>query len=79
VRLILGYAFGRIAVGVVLGAVVFYASSRVLESQLYEVSPSDPFSALFAVAALGLVTLPACAEPSWRAARESPMSLMKAD
>jgi ABC-type antimicrobial peptide transport system permease subunit len=67
------------AVGVVLGAVAAAASTRVLRSMLYAVSPGDPLT--FAVIALlvAAIALVASYVPARRASRIDPTEALRAD
>jgi putative ABC transport system permease protein len=71
---------GRLAaIGVAAGLVLALWMTRLLRSQLYEVSPTDP--AVFAAVALLLfaVALLACLLPAIRATRVDPMSTLRSE
>jgi ABC-type antimicrobial peptide transport system permease subunit len=71
---------GRLAaIGVVGGLLLALWMTRLLRSQLYEVSPTDP--AVFAAVALLLfaVALLACLLPAIRATRVDPMSTLRSE
>ena len=65
------------AVGMVLAAPVAWWLSRLVGSQLYGVTASDPLTAAGAVALLGLVSLLAALVPSTRAARVEPTQALR--
>ncbi|MGO9257283.1 MAG: ADOP family duplicated permease [Bryobacteraceae bacterium] len=76
-NLVLGHGMRLAAVGAALGLAAFVPASRLLASQVYGVSATDPFS--MAVAALLAVGAAAAASiaPSIRAARRAPMDLLR--
>ena len=61
------------AVGILVGLAGAIASSRVLTSMLYEVSPFDPVVFLTAAAVLGIVAVGAALIPARRAASVDPV------
>jgi putative ABC transport system permease protein len=77
--LVIGGGLRLAAVGVVLGTVAAAASTRVLRSMLYAVSPADP--ATFAVIALvvAAIALLASYVPARRASRIDPTEALRAD
>ena len=79
VRLVLGGAFGLVAVGLLLGLPVTYAAGRFLGSQLYGTNPFDPVVTLAAMAALALSALAAALVPALRAGSISPMDALRTD
>ena len=66
-----------VAAGLVLGLAGALAGARLLQAQLYGVTPRDPGT----LAAVSLVllgaTLVACALPAYRAARVDPMEALR--
>ena len=63
--------------GLVLGLAGAAAATRVLETLLFNVTPTDP-STLAAVAGIMLVVAAvACFVPAWRATRVDPLIVMK--
>jgi predicted permease len=77
VRLVLSRGLALMAGGVILGAVVAVASTRLMGNLLYHVSPRDPraFGAAFAV--MTVATLAACFIPAWRATRTDPAEALR--
>ena len=63
--------------GLVLGLAGALALGRVLSAQLYGVGGADPFVLLATLALLAVVGLAACAVPSLRAARVSPLEALR--
>jgi macrolide transport system ATP-binding/permease protein len=77
VRLVLSRGLALMAGGVLLGAAVAVASTRLMGNLLYHVSPHDPraFGAAFAV--MTVATLAACFIPAWRATRTDPAEALR--
>ena len=71
---VLGLAF----VGVTIGGAVALAATRVLESLLYEVTPSDPATYIGTMTLLLLAALIASLIPALRATRIDPVGAMRA-
>jgi putative ABC transport system permease protein len=71
---------GRLAAaGVATGLLAAFGLTRLLSSQLYEVSATDPFTFLAVPAFLMLITLLACWPAARRAARVEPMVALRAE
>jgi ABC-type antimicrobial peptide transport system permease subunit len=77
VQLVLSRGLALMAGGVLLGAAVAVASTRLMGNLLYHVSPRDPraFGAAFAV--MTVATLAACFIPAWRATRTDPADALR--
>ena len=65
------------ALGAIVGAAGFVAVGRVIEAQLYELSPSDPVNAVVVVAVLFVCTVCACLLPARAALRQQPISILR--
>ena len=63
--------------GVVLGAAVALALTRLLGNLLYKVSPRDPVAFGSALALMMIVSLAACFLPAWRATRTDPSRALR--
>ena len=71
--LVLNEGLLLILFGFVLGAAGALTLARNLQSQLFEVRPTDPAVFALAIVILGLVALTACLVPARRAARIDPV------
>ena len=91
IRIALGARRGRIqgevvaggvglsAVGVVLGVPAAIYLGRLLESFLWNVSPTDPTSVVGAAAVLLATAAIACWLPAYRASRTDPLEVLRAE
>jgi putative ABC transport system permease protein len=71
---------GRLlAAGVAIGLVLGLASGRLIASQLWSTSPSDPLSLLVAIAVVFAIGLVACYVPAARAVRIDPVAALRLD
>jgi predicted permease len=63
--------------GIVLGACAALALSRLIESELFGVEPTDPLTFAAAAALMIVVACLACYVPAWRAMRTDPMVALR--
>ena len=75
--MVLREGLGLLALGVVLGLGGAMALTRLLQSLLYAVSPTDPGTYAAVVALLSAVTLAACLVPARRATRVDPLEALR--
>ena len=68
-----------VALGVLIGVSVSLAATRVLASQLWHVSPSDPLTLGLVVAIVSVAGLAASYFPALRATRVDPMVVLRAE
>lgn len=68
-----------VAVGLVLGTAAGAAVGRIAGSLLYGVSAGDVSNYAVTVGVLAAVAIVACAYPTWRAARTSPLEALRCD
>jgi putative ABC transport system permease protein len=68
-----------VAIGVVIGVSVSLAATRVLASQLWNVSPNDPLTLGLVVAIVTVAGLAASYFPALRATRVDPMVVLRAE
>ena len=66
-----------VAIGLAVGVLVSVAAARLLRSQLFGVTPTDPLAYVSVAALLGLVALCACYLPARRAASVDPMVVIR--
>jgi putative ABC transport system permease protein len=77
--LIIGQALRLVALGLGLGGAVLVAGSRLMQSLLFGVSPTDAVTFAAIGAVLVLVALAASWLPAQRAARTSPMTALRGE
>ena len=77
--LVLKQSLTVVAIGLLLGTIVSTGVSRLMESLLFGVRPTDPWT--FAVVGLTLATVAtaAAAVPARRASRVDPITVLRAD
>jgi putative ABC transport system permease protein len=78
-RLVLLEGLKLASSGVLLGAFISVLTAHWLESQLYEVSPSDPVTFIVGLAILFCIALIACWLPARRAASVDPMKALRSE
>lgn len=76
-RLVMSRGLALTAAGIVAGATVALASTRLLGYLLYGVSPRDPLSFGSAFLVIMLASLAACFLPAWRATRTDPLQALR--
>ncbi len=79
VRLVIKGAFGLILAGLSIGLPLTFAAGRLLENQLYGMTPYNPAVTITAVVALGLAALLASIVPAIRASLISPLDALRAE
>ena len=79
IRLVVGQAIRPVALGTGIGIVAAFAAGRLLTTQLFEVSSTDPVTMAGVVAALVAVALVASAVPARRAASIDPTRALQAE
>lgn len=76
-RMILASGLGLTGMGAAVGLVLAMAAARLLQSQLFGVTPDDPLAYALAAAGIALVTVLACWTPARRAARVLPAEALR--
>jgi putative ABC transport system permease protein len=79
VRLVVSYALGLAAGGVLLGIAVAAFFTRVIAGLLFGISPSDPWTLAAITVMLIATALVATLAPARRAARVDPMVALRAE
>ena len=75
--LVLKRGLAMTAAGALAGAVGFIPVGRAIESQLYEVAPSDPLNAAIVLTILLVCAIAACLRPAWDALRQAPIAVLR--
>ncbi len=78
-RLVLSDGLLPVAIGGVIGVAVAFGSSRLVSSQLYQISPYDPILAAASVGVLLAIGVMACLLPAHRAAAVEPMIALRTE
>jgi putative ABC transport system permease protein len=78
-RLVVGGGMKLTTLGIVIGIAAAAASTRLLASLLYGVSPADPISFAAITVLVSGIALTACYIPARRATRVDPMEALRAD
>ena len=68
-----------LAAGLLVGVPITLASTRILKSQLYQLSPLDPLAIGSAIAIIAAMTVLAAWLPARRAAKVDPMVALRCD
>jgi macrolide transport system ATP-binding/permease protein len=76
-RLVMSRGLALTAAGIIGGAAVALASTRLLGYLLYNVSPRDPLSFGSAFVVTTIASLAACFLPAWRATRTDPLRALR--
>ena len=78
-QLVLRQGLGLAVAGIVIGVPVAFALTRVMQSVLYQVRPSDPITFVVVPAILVVVALAAAGLPAFRATRVSPLIALRSE
>lgn len=68
-----------ILLGIGIGLPIVWALGRLVQSQLYDVGPSDPTAIAGAILVLGLAALSAAFIPAQRASTVNPTDALRVD
>ncbi|HET7535863.1 MAG TPA: FtsX-like permease family protein, partial [Candidatus Didemnitutus sp.] len=79
IRLMLGQGMMPLVIGVIVGLAGAFAAGRAIQSQLYEVSPTDPLILAATTALLALAAALACWMPARRAANVNPTEALRSE
>jgi putative ABC transport system permease protein len=69
--------FTLVIPGLILGLLGAWALGRYIESQLYEITATDPLTYVVGSMSLLLSAVLACWIPAWRAAKIDPMEALR--
>jgi putative ABC transport system permease protein len=64
-------------IGILLGLIGTFVLTRIMSTQFYEISPSDPTTLLAASVTLLLIAALATFLPAWKATRVEPVSALR--
>jgi putative ABC transport system permease protein len=78
-RMVLRDTMVRVTIGAALGTAAALGVSRLLESSLFEVRPTDPITIAIVVGGLALVALACSLGPARRATRVDPLTALRAE
>jgi predicted permease len=76
-RLVLGHGLKLVMIGICIGLAASFGLTRLMASQLFGVSATDPLTFAVVAIALAFVALLSCYIPARRAARMSPMVALR--
>lgn len=76
-RMVAGSGMRLVGIGVLIGTIAALVLTRVLGSQLYGITPTDPLTFASAIAFLGAIALLATYIPARRATRVPPMIALR--
>ena len=76
-RMVLAETLGIAALGVAIVIPISIAATRLLEAQLFAISPSDPLTLVIAIGVMFAVALVAGYVPARRAARLDPVRALR--
>jgi putative ABC transport system permease protein len=77
VRMVLRLGLQLVGAGLVIGVAASFATNRLLQSQLWNISPNDPVTFATAIGAVLLIAVLACWVPARRAVRVEPMVALR--
>jgi putative ABC transport system permease protein len=76
-RVVMAHGAGPVAIGLCVGLVCAVIASRLLETLLFGVRPTDPVTLVGVTVTIGCVTVLACAAPLRRAVRLDPIAALR--
>jgi putative ABC transport system permease protein len=77
--MVVGQGLLLVGIGLVVGVGAAVGLSRVLQSYLYQTTPTDPLTFAAVATAFVFAGILACAGPAWRATTVDPMTALRAD
>ncbi len=76
-RMVIRHGMVLVLIGSIVGMALAFALTRLIASQLYQVSPTDPASFAMAAVLLAVVALAACFFPALRATKVDPVKAIR--
>jgi putative ABC transport system permease protein len=76
-RMVVGEAGRLVVIGIAFGAALAFATTRLVSSLLFGLTPTDPTIFAMSAVALAAVAMAAALFPAWRAARLDPMGALR--
>ena len=76
-RMVLSQGLKLALGGVGAGVLAALGATRLLATQLYQVTPTDPLTFIGAPLLFAIVTLAACCVPAWRGMRVDPLVALR--
>ena len=77
--MVLGQGLLLVGLGLVIGIGASFALARVLQTYLYQTTPTDPLTLVAVAIAFVIAGTLACLGPAWRATTADPMLALRAD
>ena len=77
--MVVGQGLALVGAGLVIGLAASFALARVLQSYLYETTPTDPLTLVGVAVAFVICGTLACLGPAWRATNVDPMLALRGD
>jgi len=78
-EMVLRRGLALVAIGLGIGLVGAFATSRLLERMLFQVAPTDPATFVAVSILFSTVAVVACLLPAWRAVRVDPMTVLQTE
>jgi predicted permease len=79
IGMVLGSAFGQVAIGLAIGLPAAVGAGKLMTTQLFGVAPWDPVMLMLAALLLAFAALVASLIPAWRAAGVEPMTALRTE
>ncbi len=77
--MVLTQGLSLVGIGLALGIAASFAMARVLQSYLYQTTPTDPLTLVGVALAFVIAGTVACIGPAWRATTVDPMLALRTD
>ncbi len=78
-EMVLRRGLALVAIGLGIGLVGAFATSRLLERMLFQVAPADPATFVAVSVLFSAVAVVACLLPAWRAVRVDPVTVLQTE